>query len=333
MPFEPTGRVPPAQTPLVDPNAIFGANELEAVAFFNDMIDLTRLRDSILTSTLPTLQSPTSTSALLLSTLRDETQGTFAPSSALSTTSLRDSISDLAHYNAIQVIAVHLCPPSSTLSSNSVRTRSTGLPAEATLSARATLQLILETRTRGTTMCLWMWLYYAFTASVVLFLGCVGDVERQRNSGGDGEDGVVLDLALLDELAGLCEVLGGGGSEGAERVREIVQGMGRVGWEVVKRRARRRKRSGGGESEGGGVAEGERSKRLRSGTEGEVELEKVSLAESNVGSGGGEIEEAAGAGAGAGVEGVLDLNLENVPQNFEWEQWDQWLEDAPFDME
>ena len=184
-------------------------------------------------------------------------------------------------------------------------------------------------------MCLWMWLYYAFTASVVLFLGCVGDAERQGDGDGDGgrEGGVVLDLALLDELAGLCEVLGGrsegggggGGSEGARRVKEIVEGMGRVAWEVVKRRARSRKR--GGEGEGGVEAESERRKRLRSGTEGGVELEKESLAESNAGSGGRDI------GEGAGAEGVLDLNLETVPQNFEWEQWDQWLQDAPFDLE
>jgi hypothetical protein len=41
-------------------------------------------------------------------------------------------------------IAVKLCPPRSP----------TPLPADAVLSARATLQLVLKTRTKGTTMCL-----------------------------------------------------------------------------------------------------------------------------------------------------------------------------------
>jgi hypothetical protein len=173
---------------------------------------------------------------LLRSTLRDPAQGQFAPSST-SVTHLRGSISDLAHYNAIQVIAVHLCPANG----------SAPLPGKAILSARATLQLVLETRTKGTTMCLWMWLYYAFTAAVVLFLNCISDPL---------DADAVLDLALLDELKGLCDGLAAG-SDGARRVREIVDGMGRVAWEVVKRggeeeeegswkaRERRRRRVGG----------------------------------------------------------------------------------------
>lgn len=100
------------------------------------MIDLTRLRDKILNSARPMQQTPESTSALLRSTLRDAVQGQFSPS-PMSVSHLRGSISDLAHYNAIQVIAVHLCPANS----------STRLPNEAAFSARATLQLIIETWT------------------------------------------------------------------------------------------------------------------------------------------------------------------------------------------
>jgi hypothetical protein len=204
------------------------------VAFFNDMINLTRLRDRILNTTVPNQQQrpAESTSALLRSTLRDAAQGEFSPS-GISVPHLRGSISDLAHYNATQVITVHLCPLADGVALK--------LPNETVLSARATLQVILETRTKGTTMCLWMclwmWMHYAFTASVVLFLYTVSDPLNQD---------VVLDLALLDELKSLCDALGGAGpasSDGARRVREIVDGMGRVAWEVMKRAAKRSKRS------------------------------------------------------------------------------------------
>lgn len=309
--FRPTGRTyPPTTIDLSD--AIFGTNELEAVAFFNDMINLTRLRDQILNSTAPNQQqhSPESISTLLRSTLRDAAQGEFTPS-GISVSHLRGSISDLAHYNAIQVIAVHLCPPA-----NGTVVK---LPSETALSARATLQVILETRTRGATMCLWMWLYYAFTASVVLFLHSISNPLNQD---------AVLDLALLDELKGLCEALGGegpGGSDGARRVKEIVDGMGKVAWEVVKRAARRRK---GVESASAGEGEGESSrvKRMRSGAEGEEEPR------TEPGGTAGAVEGTAEAGP-AGATRADVLNLENVPQNFEWEQWDQWLEDAPFEVE
>lgn len=159
------------------------------MAFFNDMINLTRLRDRIVNAAVPNQrqQSAESTSVLLRSTLRDAVQGEFS-SSGISVSHLRGSISDLAHYNAIQVIAVHLCPPADGAALK--------LPNEPVLSARATLQVILETRTKGTTMSLWMWLYYAFTVSVVLLLHSVSDPLNQD---------AVLDLALLDELKSLCD--------------------------------------------------------------------------------------------------------------------------------
>lgn len=76
-PFQPTGRFPISAT--VDPNAIFGQNELEAAAFFNDMINLTRLRDEILNTATFIHQPPDSVAVLLRSTLRDTTQGHFSP--------------------------------------------------------------------------------------------------------------------------------------------------------------------------------------------------------------------------------------------------------------
>ena len=155
---------------------------------------------------------------------------------------------------------------------------------------------------------------------MVLFLHSVADPL---------DEGVVLDLALLDELKGLCEGLGAGaGSEGARRVREIVDGMGRVAWEIVKRAARRRKRGPDIEGEGdAGERESVKSKRLRSGgeREGEDEGQEPGVE--------GEVEGEEEETGGGRVAGAELLNLENVPQNFEWEQWDQWLEDAPFDLE
>jgi hypothetical protein len=55
-PFQPTGRAPISAT--VDPNTIFGQNELEAVASFNDIINLARLRDEILNTAIFVHQTP-----------------------------------------------------------------------------------------------------------------------------------------------------------------------------------------------------------------------------------------------------------------------------------
>jgi hypothetical protein len=161
-----------------------------------------------------------------------------------------------------------------------------------------------------------MWLYYAFTASVVLFVHSASDPLNAD---------AVLDLALLDESKGLCEGLAAG-SDGARRVKEIVDGMGRVAWEVVKKAARRRKRDAGEQEEGEGTGEleGSRSKRQRSGGE-VVAGEGEQAGAEDMGHSEEVAEEATG--------GSETLNLETAPQNFQQDQWDQWLEDAPFDLE
>jgi hypothetical protein len=97
---------------------------------------------------------------------------------AATSTSLRFALSSA-------FIAVKLCPPRSP----------TSLPADAVLLVRATLQLVLETRIKGTAIWLWVWLYYAFTAPAVLFVYSVSDPLNAD---------MVLNLALLDELRGLC---------------------------------------------------------------------------------------------------------------------------------
>jgi hypothetical protein len=61
------------------PNAIFGQNELEAVTFFNDIINLAHLHDKILNTAIFVHQTPDSIAALLHSTVRDTTQGHFSP--------------------------------------------------------------------------------------------------------------------------------------------------------------------------------------------------------------------------------------------------------------
>jgi hypothetical protein len=136
----------------------------------------------------------------------------------------------------------------------------------------------------------------------------------------------VLDLALLDGLTGLCEGLAAG-SDGTRRVKEIVDGMSRVAWEVVKKAARRRERGSGKQEEGEGTEglEGLRSKRQRSGG-GEVAGESEQAGAEDI----GRPEEGAEEEATGGFEA---LNLETAPQNFQWDQWDQWLEDAPFGSE
>ena len=87
-----------------------------------------------------------------------------------------------------------------------------------------------------------MWLYYAFMASVVLSVHSVSDLLNMD---------MLQDLALLDELRGLCEGLAAE-SDGARRVKEIVDGVGWVAWVVVKNAARRRKKSARKRDEGEG---------------------------------------------------------------------------------
>jgi hypothetical protein len=64
----------------VDPNTIFGQNELEAVASSNDIINLARLRDEIFNTAIFIHQTPDSIAALLHTSIRDTTQGHFSPS-------------------------------------------------------------------------------------------------------------------------------------------------------------------------------------------------------------------------------------------------------------
>lgn len=169
----------PFQSAIED-DTIFGANEVNAVQFFREIITLSNNRDNALRNKPGALSLEA-----LSSTLQETLPVSLRPLNQLrlSNLSLRSSISALAHYNALQVLSFQLSPLKS-------------LPSLTLASARTSLRIVLETRSNGTTMCLWMWLYYAFTATVVLFVNAISHPKH---------DDVVLDLTLLEELNELCE--------------------------------------------------------------------------------------------------------------------------------
>lgn len=143
-----------------------------------------------------------------------------------------------------------------------------------------------------------MWLYYGFTAAVVLFVNIISHPQHAH---------VVLDLALLEDLRELCAKLTA--SEGAARVGSVSGRMAEVGWRVVRRASRKR----GAE-------------------EGEEPANKAARME-NVARDSGESE---GANASAREDGqteggIANQALETAPQAFEWDQWVQWLDETPLE--
>jgi hypothetical protein len=273
----------------VEDDIIFGANEFNAVQFFREIITLSNNRDNALRN------KPGALSLEALSSILQETLPvSLRPQNQLMlhNLSLRSSISALAHYNAVQVLSFQLSPLRS-------------LPSLTLASARTSLRIVLETRSNGTTMCLWMWLYYAFTATVVLFVNAISHPRH---------DDVVLDLTLLEELNELCE--GFKDSEGSQRVTAVCGRMVEVGWRVVKGAARKRSAQGDQEAESEG-GKGSKLPRTSDGlgderAESSVDVSGPLLFGDTL----GDIETA----------GAM---LETAPQAFEWDQWVEWLEETP----
>ncbi|KAI9838448.1 MAG: hypothetical protein M1838_004599 [Thelocarpon superellum] len=167
-------------------------NDIDAVAFWRDMINLSNVRDGILrmsnVSTSMGQPATASNDPDYLRLVSDQLNALLYLHPRLDfkvrpDASLRDTIGDLSHHNALQVVATHL------------QTHlSQPAPAPSIHSARTSLQTVLETRSvDGKTMCLWMWLYYTFSAMVVLFLHFAHDPLHPD---------AAADLALLSDCEG-----------------------------------------------------------------------------------------------------------------------------------
>lgn len=134
--------------------------DVTAVEFYKDMINLSKIRDSTLRalpnagaklSQDPSFESPDYLRAAS-SELKKLVQGNarldfqIRPDS-----SLRETISDLTHYNAIQIIDSHLYADHS---------------FEGVRAARTTIQIILEARSEAwKALCLWLAFFRTFYSS------------------------------------------------------------------------------------------------------------------------------------------------------------------------
>ena len=226
----------------VDKSEIFDENEDDAVQFFIDLMNLSVSHQQILAKRkLNPSQTPDSASSLIHELLNSEQHHRLQSPAAPTLRNLRNSIHTLAHHNLIIVLGM------------SIRPRSTPLPPECTESARITLHLILSTRTSGLTMCLWMWLHYAFTAAVAVFihiLTVLATTTATPSAADTNTETVLSDVTLLSDLAELCTTLESSSSSssssaaasGASRVGRIARQMELAIWEVLKRGARSKKR-------------------------------------------------------------------------------------------
>ena len=268
---------------------IFGENETNVAEFFYGIIELTRVRDEMFAA----LQSPhlmaEGTHQLLLSRLQTIRKSGEASSQQQSIV-IRQHIYNLAYNNTLQLLSTTL-----------PHFQNTHFSDEAAISARNSLELIHTSHKTGQLMCLWMWLYYAFTSTVTLFLHSVANPLKVDTA---------LNLAAIADFEDICERLGEV-SEGARQCAGVARGMRAVIHKMVKMAGRKRSREGGDEGdEGGNRFEGKR-----------LQLETIAPAELE------ERNEFLGGQFGMGDPEAV---LAGVPGGFAWDEWDKWLEDVDF---
>ena len=93
-------------------------------------------------------------------------------------------------------------------------------------------------------MCVWMCLYYAFTAAIVIFLHCIANPLHADTA---------LNLVASSDLENICQGLADV-SDSAKRIGDVARGMREVVFRLVKERGRKRGMDDEGE---GGRGEGE----------------------------------------------------------------------------
>ena len=146
---------PTASSPeLNDETIYFRRLDLEAVAFFKDMINLSNIRDSILRAA-PSIMSEESglsepeDSERIQAISSQLTQDLFRNPRldfvARNDANLRETISDLSYYNAVQVVG-----------SFDQSYLNWHVSDEVVLASRTSLHIIIETKNEdGKTLCLW----------------------------------------------------------------------------------------------------------------------------------------------------------------------------------
>lgn len=205
---------------------------------------------------------------------------------------LRSQILILAHLNAVISLDRRLNEANPAIISK-----------QAILAAQETIRLITEDGKEGIVKCIWMWLYYSFSAVVVLFLFIIHNPLQNE---------AALNCALISDVESMCTDLASS-SPGAARIAEACKEMGKLGFEVMKLGAKRKARK---RQEPDPEPRGPRK---------EPRLE-------------GNPEEARttpGLDQREPFEGTEEqqalpnaLNLDMVPETFAWDQWEQWLQDV-----
>ena len=152
-----------------------------------------------------------------------------------------------------------------------------------------------------------MWLYYAFSSAVVLFLDVIHNPLHSE---------ATLNLALISDLENLCTPLSSF-SPGAKRVMEVSREMNKVAFDIIKARAKRK-----AQDDLENISAGQdRLKQRRT-----EDIQSSMQMNHSVGPG---IEVGGGHSPSDGVYLRGDDHPFNVfPTNFSWDEWDQWLSDT-----
>lgn len=136
-----------------------------------------------------------------------------------------------------------------------------------------------------------MWLYYAFTSAVGLFISVLAD-PLQKDA--------ALHLAFISDVENICSQLAKH-SPGASRVMKVTREMGKVGFQIMKSSAKRKASE-------------------------ELQISKGKSARVEDSSGESNKEHAHGsAGDSSEQVGFEEDPWLTLPVDFSWDHWDQYL--------
>ncbi|KAK4555586.1 hypothetical protein LTR86_007339 [Recurvomyces mirabilis] len=256
----------------------------EAVTLFLDVIATIQKRDSILA--LRTIDDVSGTPVRSLTDI-------LLPRISLRghNSSIRDCVHELVRLNSIIIIS-HM---SDKLSPGT----------EAVDAAVETIQLIEAFKDERLITCLWMWLYYAFTAATYLFLHVV---RRPLSSE------ATLHLALVSDVHEICTSFAPA-SPAARRIQLITESMDRVGFKLIKTASKKRALEHTDQ-------QAQNEKRYR--VDGDTRM----------GAGSSTVEPLQ---SSTEAEHLLDDfggvdELPALPTDFTWEDWETWFRDSSTDF-
>ena len=165
-----------------------------------------------------------------------------------------------------------------------------------------------------------MWLYYAFTSVVILFLHVAHDPLHPN---------ATADMALISDLRDLCAIFADA-SEGSRRLVEVSTAMDKVAFDLMKAaakgKARKRREQDVGKM---------RAKHRRLDDPADIQGEGVSESHTTgqdapeFGGSTSDQAQLAELQPGERDEREWAQFLGAAPTNFSWDEWDQWLEDIP----